>query len=539
MKTLGLVLLLSLSFPVLSNPLHEKSLGKLDRMEFSSKGENHIDITPGDTIASIPDIRAVLGSPARNIAVRGDTVVVISSPPSGDPDNIFEGVVAYYSFDGGQTFLSHQLSPSSLAFTYSGVEWPENWETPIFFWQETQYSRGYEPSRIKMAWDTSFPSGIFKEIELPQSQQWDSWIPSLDASGDTIIVTAANLDDDYYSFIWKSYDRGLSWFSDTFLTQGESNNWHDTPIIRIGSNGYVACITDWITTDLGWQAITPFFLESIDGGQTWSSPLNLWEASGWTPYDSAGGWWYVYNFILDNEDRPHIAWRFGIGEHEYGDCWYLSPQEGTPGNWSNWEMTLMAGEGDGTPRYTQPWISYDPEGDVLIYLFKGYFPSGNDTYPDVAILASLNGGKTWMDEGVWGSDPLEEEVCELPSRLSHQGNQTTLHSVFTAGDYLLHAGPYTIGVGEANPSQGKGLLLRFPNVVRDNLPLSLYLPFATHLEISLFSPSGRKVLSIYRGTLRRGFSSLNQSLRRLPSGVFILRLKTQGQNLEKKVLILN
>lgn len=540
MKSLSVVIIAAVTFPVFG---YQLSSGKrsLDKIPSSRALHeySHINTTPFDSIAPIPDLYAILGSPGRNIALRGDTIIVVSSPPSGDSDNPYQGIVTYYSFDGGHTFQDHTLDTSSLAFTYSGVEWPENWATPIFFWQETKKSgRSYSASKVYIAWDTSFPSGNFNEILLPHSEEWDSWLPSLDASGDTIVVTAVNVDSTYYSYLWKSYNRGGSWEKGVFLTEGSSHRYHDTPIIRIGGNGYIACITDWITTDYGWEAITPFFLESTDGGQSWSDPLNLWDAAGWSPYDSSGGWWYVYDLILDNENRPHIAWKFGVNDLEYGDCWYFTPTGGYPGNWTDWQMRLMAGEGDGTPRYTQPWISYDPGKEVLLYLYKGFFPYGNDTYPDIKILASVDGGSNWLEEGIWGSDSIEEEVFEIPAIFRSTGDGVKLHSIFTFQDYLYHSGPYPIGIEE---TVGKPLIFLdecSPNILRGDLLLKIGLPFAQPVEISLFDVSGRKTVSLYKGTLKGGQNKLTFPIDGIPSGIFIVYLFTYQGEFNKKVIIL-
>ncbi|RKZ02979.1 MAG: hypothetical protein DRQ04_03110, partial [Candidatus Hydrothermota bacterium] len=265
------------------------------------------EITPRDTIAGTPDIRTALGTPGRNIAVRGDTVVVIFGPASGDPTNIFRGVQAGYSLDGGHTWSLFDLSTNQVRRVYPGVIWPENWDSPLFFWHEARNEGGvYLPSTAYIAWDLAFPNGVFNVVELPNSGDWDTWLPSADASGDTIIVIGANVLTTFLSFIWRSYDHGTTWDADTFLTTGVAAGWHDTPIPRIGHNGYVAVITDWVV-DYGWDAITPFFLESLDGGQTWIDTINLWDSCGWTPYASAGCWWYAYDFVLDENDKPHIA----------------------------------------------------------------------------------------------------------------------------------------------------------------------------------------------------------------------------------------
>ena len=402
------------------------------------------EITPRDTISPVPNKRSVLGTAGKNIAVRGNTVVVIFGPPSGDPINFFDGVEVGYSFDGGHTWNFFSLSTAQVRRVYPGVIWPEDWNSPLFFWQEAESDGStYLPSPIYVAWDLVFPNGVFNVEELPHSEEWDVWLPSADASGDTIIVTGVHLGngEPYRSFIWRSYDRGISWEADTFITPSHGYEWHDTPIPRIGHDGYVAVITDWIV-GYGWDAITPFFLESLDGGRTWIDTINLWDACGWTPYDSASGWWYDYDFVLDTNDRPHIAWKFGVATFEYGDCWYISPTEGAPGAWGGWEMRLIAGEGNGATIVTQPSITYDPYHGILYYAVKGFFASGSDTFIDIGYFTSVDGGNSWQDEGVFvGPDEQEEEAFEFPVVLSSGEVTCGIRGSYLGDDLIFyHAG---------------------------------------------------------------------------------------------------
>jgi len=501
----------------------------LDRIEGAYSGGGN-KITPCDTIGSIPDMRAALGTPGKNIAVRGDTVVVIYGPPSNDPDNIFLGVRAAYSFDGGHTYSYFDLSTTQVRRIYPGVIWPENWDSPLFFWQEARYESGvYLPSKIFIAYDLAFPNGVFTVEELPNSEDWDVWLPSADASGDTIIVFAVNVMSSFLTFYWRTYDMGETWVSDTF-----PGGWIDTPIPRIGHDGYIALITDRVV-DYGWEALTPFFLESLDGGQTWIDTINLWEACGWTPYDSAGGWWYVYDFVLDTSDRPHISWKFGAGSLEYGDCWYIGPAEGSPGAWEGWEMKLIAGEGDGTPVATQPTITYDPENDMLFYTLKAFYIVGTDTLPHIGLFYTGDLGEHWMEIGPWGDpDEVEESAFELPV-ISGGGWSSGLHASF-ADDYFCHAGPYYVGIGEGEENTGAELFDLFLSP-GGRLVLSLDLENTSYVGIKLYDSAGRLAEDLYRGPLEKGYHELEFDIRGRKSGVYFVRAEVDGKSSSRKLIL--
>jgi len=489
------------------------------------------EITPRDTISPVPDIRSALGTAGKNIAVRGNTVVVIFGPPSGDTINIFDGVKVGYSFDGGHTWDFFVLSTTQARRVYPGVIWPEDWDSPLFFWQEARFGNGYIHSPVFIAWDLAFPNGVFSVQELPRSEMWDVWLPSADASGDTIIVTGNNVLTTNLSFIWRSYDRGMTWESDTFLKTCMGCGWHDTPIPRIGHDGYVAVITDWIV-DYGWDAITPFFLESLDGGRTWIDTINLWDACGWTPYDSASGWWYDYDFVLDSVDRPHIAWKFAAGTYEYGDCWYYSPGGGQPGAWTDWQYTLISGNGIGGNYVTQPTITYDINHGILYYAYKGFFESGTDTFYDIGFRVSADGGVTWTDESAFvGPDEQEEEAFEFPVVASSGGWITGIHASYLDYNDLVFYHVVLTPPTDVKESlhSSRGITLQVENPVLNSGVVRFALDENADVELKLFDSSGRLVRKVIERTLIAGSHEIKVPTADLPGGVYILALKAGNE----------
>ncbi len=488
--------------------------------------------SPYDLVDTIPDKRGLLGTAGRNIAVRGDTVVVIFGTP-GDASNIFHGVNAYYSIDGGHSYEKHPLSTRNVRRNYPGVVWPQNWASPLLFWQETVLEGGsYSPTALYIAWDTLFPTGAFKVIELPFSQDLDVWYPSVSANGDTIAVTGINALSTGISYLWVSYDRGNNWDTTTLFGQG-----FDVPIIMVGKDGYMAILTGKVVDEYGWRSEAPFFMESTDGGVSWTDPINLWDASGWTPYDSAYTWWYSYNFVLDNEGRPHIAIRVARGVRELGDCWSISPLSGTKGAWSDWFMVLIEGDGEGGEIATEPFIGYDPANNRLIYILRGTFPRNDQGEPDVEVKYSRDGGLNWVNYGIWGPDSIYEEMVEIPILLPSQGQSTLLHCVFLDIQnpiYVFHSGPYSIGV-EEKPTSAKPRV-EFPIMVRDNITLNFNLKSNVWLKLHLFDVSGRQVLG-FNTMLGPNKSTINIPLKSTPSGVYFLTVKGKDLNIRRKILI--
>lgn len=515
-------------------------------------GSGQILITPCDTIEPhIPDIRALLGCPGKNIAVKGDTVVAITGPYSGDPDNIFGGVYAYYSFDKGQTWQSFALSTSLNRRIYPGVIWPDaagrTWSgspSPLFFWHEAYRAGGvYQPSRMYIAWDIAWPSGIFWVVELPNSYDLNVWLPSADAKGDTIIVTGVNVSTSFQSFYWLSYDGGQTW-----QVSGQPINTAtdvDNAIPRIGNTpGYMAAIMEvYNEAQYPWGAYVPYFGESTDGGMTWTW-YSLWDLAhgGNAPYDScAGGWWYVYDFVLDSDDRPLIVWKYGKGTYEYGDVWFYKPTQGSPGNWSGWTYQLIAGDGQGGNYATQPYISIDPISNAIFLVWNGYFIVGTDTFNHLWIQASMDRGNTWYLDTLWpGYDSFQEEAAELPVYSPSYGGSVDLHLSFcnrstAAGDPALHSlYPAYISVKEKAKISLNGSSFSVKNKGRD-LVINFSLPEKEKVELSIYNSAGRKISTIYKGDAIS--EKITYKANKLTPGIYFIRLNSSTKTFTSKILL--
>lgn len=338
------------------------------------------------------------------------------------------------------------------------------------------------------------------------------------------------------SLLWISHDRGETWDTVQFLPQG-----YDVPIVLIGEKGYMASIVGKYTDQYGWYGEVPYFIESTDGGFTWSDPLNLWEAAGWTPYDSASCMWTGYNFVLDENSKPHIALKVQRNYNEYGDCWYLSPSSGNPGNWSDWNMELISGTGDGGQMFTQPFISYEPVTHTLVYIYQGFFPWGDDTYPDIMVKYSNDGGDTWIERGLMGADPQYETSCELPLTLSSDGSQVFLHMVFNDGDnpsLVYHAGPFSVNVHETFHTGLYSLQIVCPSIVDRSLTLQIEGKSKDIVEILIYDVLGRSLVSKKLNIEIQSFPIRIPTVN-FPQGTYFIRVRGKGGQETKRFLVVH
>ena len=516
-----------------------------DKMKINVPDTINPLITPCDTIDPYaPAPWTLLGCAGKNIAVKGDTVVAIGSEYSGVPYNIFNGIKAYYSFDGGNTWQFFYLSTTLCRRIYPGVIWPDaagiSWAgspSPLFFWQETRFEGGvYQPSKVYIAWDIFWPFGIFWVIELPLSGEHNVWFPSADAKGNKIIVTGLGFQSNL-GFAWISNDGGNTWTIDTLSTTLTM----DSPIPRIGSiPNYITAISEVYTSYPWGTALVPYFFESTNGGETWTA-YNLWElAHGGPPYDSCtGGWWYVYDFVIDEDDRPLIVWKQQKGTCEYGDIWFYKPTEGNPGNWQNWTYQLLVGNGNGDTIATQPSISIDPISKSIFIVYNGHF--GQNANIHLGVLGSIDKGTTWYLDTIWpGFDELQEVAAELPVYSPSSDGMVSLHISFCHANTelgILHS-KFIVPISvkeDIHKISSKSILLNVKKVNKDIL-INFSLPYPSNVLITLYNSIGGKIATIYKGN--ESSKTIRYRISNLTKGIYFVKLISSAGNSTAKFFYL-
>ena len=473
-------------------------------------------------------------APERNLSAGsgdGELLAVIYSPPSGDSLNPLGGVMVAYSTDGGNNWTSHVLSDNELYRAFSGTCWATGGD-PCFAWQETYLSGDSLSTSLYFARDTSFPAGDFAVLPLPGSEEVNPWMPSLSARDSVILVSAVDPDENHISYIWRSIDGGASFVMDTLMTPGnygDLGNWQDPPVIAFGRDGFVACINNLRVQYGDYEAVTPFYMESTDWGETWSEPLNLWDATGGIPYDSAGGWWYGYSLVVDTDNIPHAVWRFTRGDNEFGDIWEFHPTGGAPGNWSAWTRSLVVGVGDGTETASFPQISIDPVTNNLVVTYVKI--DGASRTDPLLYYAVSEDGAQWYERGpldtetpVWFETSYSSPYLPLTWPVA-KGN---LVYVSAAGG-LFHQGWYI----DYSPMSAKELTdlwsrnqFNIEFLGKRGFAFSFKLKEADYIDIMLYNIEGRYVRTLISGLFERGVHRLIwEGDERISAGVYIAALR--------------
>lgn len=395
----------------------------------------------GDYIGQCGDIRGLLGTSGRNVVLSncGDNLQVVWGRPSGDPNNIME---LWYgkSTNGGTTWDS--LGPISRYDSrrlYPGIAADYDF-TPYLGWQESYMAGGvYTKSPLLFTRFDYYgaPSWWPPRVLEPDTTTYQLWMPSMgvspwdmgDGSRDGHIVLESAGDMNHTGatmkgFLYRSTDGGTSWGNrigmvNTDLTVADSI---DSPVLCTGTEGYVAAPFDWHLIRGAWA---PYFTESSDWGQTWTTPVAL-------PFPAGmGSWWYDYSgVVVDN--KPYLVWRFGDPGTEYGAV-YFYRRTGTV-----WDSLRLAPTPPEVPPFSYafaPTIGADKEGNL--HVIYSYIDSLTSTYA-IGYRGSSDGGVTWTPERNIASGFTDRPVPEIAQFVSDKVHLVYIQSVASGPTSLCH-----------------------------------------------------------------------------------------------------
>ncbi|RKZ01554.1 MAG: hypothetical protein DRQ10_01860, partial [Candidatus Hydrothermota bacterium] len=338
-------------------------------------------------IGAIPDWRIVAGS-GKNIAVyNGDVAIIWADTVDAGGDYTFGHLRVTYIIDG-EIYGSYELTTYPMRRYYPSVTYDPITGYIWFAWQEAP--PGYPNSVIKVATDIAYPDGTFETALLDTSLDNNTWLPTIVAYGDTLVVLAQDIGFGSVAggiFYWISYDGGITWSSQKLL-----GIYDDVPLVKYVPGGRLALVAQHSVGD-NYTEVPVFIDAHLDGDSiVVDYEVDLFEASGGFPLPSMAGWWWGYDFVLDNENRPHIVWRSGDGFFS-GDVFYFTPLSGEPGNWSDWQVQVLVGTGTGAAQADFSYIAYDPNMDVLVVTYAK--PFGDQI--DVGYGTIIDG--EWYDMG--------------------------------------------------------------------------------------------------------------------------------------------
>jgi hypothetical protein len=503
----------------------------------------------GTLIAPCGDIRAILGSQGKNIAVcqHGDAIYVIYGAPTGDPNYIMAVKIAYSS-DQGATWTTYGPYSGNLRRIYAGVDGcPDFCTTPEhlwFYWQEH--------SDLIVKFDTVYRF-------LPDSQYY--WTPSCCVAPDNplhLVISAWSYPNgENHLYDWVSDDGGYTW-SDT-IGMGVIINpiygGNCAPVISQGPSGYVCGIYNnsvgGITND-GW----PYFIESTDGGHTWLPPVKLPVPQ----FDTANGqfWWYEDDAqVIDGQ-----PWVIANDINNTLPYFWLFIGGGTPGarTWQAFDLRIVGAcstyVADTLFQITPSQygsICHDPVSGMTMITYKanGYIVQGGTNVLQngacVGGVYTYDNGTTWhiarpMSDWQTGTVAWNDwDATETAHRLVNIGGQIFAYTVWihtTTLNLYFERGRIGFGINEIKNSYKRNFTLRVsPTICANSCRIRFDLPNTGQISLKLYDRSGRLVDELMNTQLGAGDHEISMDTQKYPAGVYFVALKTIDGVQTEKIII--
>ena len=355
----------------------------------------------------------------------------------------------------------------------------------------------------------------------------DSSSLALDSSGNPHISYHDDGNENLKYARWN----GASWEIQTVDSDGDVGSFTSLALDS-GDNPHIS-YNDYTNNDLkySWHNEAPSafsLLSPSDGATVDDYPLCDWEDA--LDYHAVSyDLWYSTEYDFD--PREELT---GLTDSEH----QFSETELDPGTIYFWKV--RAWDGYEETWSTETWTFYVPDnvgldgvelaaspaanGVLLGWTISGDTPSSirvlrGEENP-VAVSGSLPGETSrWLDRGV---EPGESYVYWL---------ETT-----DSAGCVKRFGPTAAVVV---PEQAQRLTLDepYPNPAANSVSVAFTLPEAQHVSLSVYDLAGRRVTTLSEGELPAGRHEVAWDCAGEASGIYLLRLETQGAALSRRVVV--
>jgi len=289
---------------------------------------------------------------------------------------------------------------------------------------------------------------------------------------------------------------------------------------------------------------------SNDWGQTWQGPYEYTSHVTGAPYNFAT-WWYSYVGTAF-QGKLHVITVMSPANYENGILFdYVFDR-------SNNSFTEMYVHGvvvqDTTGAYTvgipqarTPGVGVTPDGRWLVAMFMDYDTLGRkDPY-----FMTFDGNH-WYGTAVDDPSAFAVPVFAVADTFD-EGRGDFCPTVYDDGDYLhlyfvcsSHSNNYANvyfatntlinpAVSESSTRPALALSVR-PTVVTDNMNVEFALSKASNVEVSVYNVNGRKVATLFTGTLNAGSHRMTFPAS-FGRGIYFVNLTVDGKSTSRKVVV--
>lgn len=511
-------------------------------------------------IDSVGDIRAVMGSQGKSIAVSGggEAIAVLYGSPSGDPNNAMLAQVAY-SLDGGATWTLYGPFSGPARRMYNGVDGVADFNSVaghLWFCYQVN-TQGYDDGQINVMIEENVPSApsfsvptILPNSEPPAMYPWEPDIVHDPDNPSNVVATAWSYltNGNEWAYAWVSGDGGYTW-SDTIPMA------HITPDgacgnLAHGTGGYVVYTYHDYRNLGGTDSIhAPYYMESTDGGFTWSAEtaLDIVPATMTSNF-----WWHEIDCMVINDEPWFIHNDIGTP----GGGPYVVKGTGSPGawTWSLWDAGIIGTDsgafGQCVPSQ-YPSLSYDPASNMILASYKSNVLIGaTHNGAHIQGIYTVDGGQNWtitnpLSEAtttiVWG----DWSATEVAHQLVPDYPSCRTYAVWVDGTALLlyfeSERVYDWGTGVEEMYENLVGLYRFgvtPSVTSNTCQAAFTMPGTANISLKVYDVSGRVVDNVYSGQAT-GEQEFNINTSQLANGTYFVVLETEQGNATHKIVTLH
>ncbi len=516
------------------------------------------------------DIRAVMWSGGKSIAVsaNGDAIAVLYGAASANPDNPMAIKIAY-SLDDGATWTTYGPFSGELRRIYPGIAGMSTFDTGYGelyqTWQESQL--GYATGDQKVMIEEGNPAASSPSVpqSLPNADVIFPWLQSIAVNPDDYLHVVATTwsylnDGNNHLYCWVSEDGGYTWSDSINMTGAAIATDGVSGPVSFGTGDYVFyTYQDFYDIGGGVNVAYPYFIESTDGGYTWSAPEALP-----VPYATATTqfWWHEIDGIVIN-DEP-----WTVQTDLDADSMWVFHATGSPGSWT-WEVYNARALGacsvwvhSDTLKLSQPSqypsISYDDVSGMVLVSFKANMYVGNNTTwathngAHMSGIYSTNNGATWkiaapLSTAQTGEIPWGDwSASETAHMLENDGGEVYAHIVWINGVDLniYYEGGHTTGhiepfLGIAEMGSNSISSYNFsvaPTVASHYCTAAFTMPTSGNVALKLFDATGRLVRTAFNGQLDKGAQRIDINTSALTNGAYFLILETTTGNSARKFI---
>jgi hypothetical protein len=519
-------------------------------------------------IDSVGNIRAVLGPQGKNIVVsqNGEAIAVIYGAPTNDPSNMMKIKIAY-STNGGVIWQKYGPFSSDYRRVYPCVDGTPNFHNNpgeiYFVWQESAW--GYSTGNVKFMVDNNVPiSPSFSiPVSLPNSAGlMCPWHPCIAVAPDNparLVTTAYSYlaNGNAWAYAWVSENYGSTWSDSIPICHIASDG--SIGHTRCGADGYVFhAYIDYYQYSGNDSMPYPHFIESVDGGYTWSAETPF----PGLPVDSTTTYWWT---DLDCEVINGEPWAVFTDLGIPGGGPYVLRGSGSPGNWSwtTWDTQIhgsdssWVGGGLWSVRPSDaPSISYDSQTGTILVSYATIYYMGD------SVSSVLNGVHIG---GIFSTDNGNHWTITNPLSAPNNGEINYYDWIATEVAHKCNAGVYwpygfrinsyavwvhaaegllyfergvPIGVEEYTDSShihsGFHIL---PTIVAGHGKILFKVQECSDIQLVLYDLAGRFVQRLYGGELDRGNYQMDLDVSHLVTGTYFVVLKTESEQEAEKIVV--